>query len=274
MGIREEMAQLAHYASIMKSILPYDCVIMVTDRHKYLSCEASTSIHTRIHPGDPIKPGDPLEQTMSSGQPMTKVLTKEEYGFPVKLVTWPISDEQGQVIGAIAFAQNLANNLEMQDVSQTVASSTEEVTATTQEVAANAGNLAKQLSDLKGSSQTVLQHLKKTDDILKFITGIASRTNLLGLNASIESARAGEHGRGFSVVAGEIRKMSLDSEKSVKEIKDILQTIAGEILHMVDKINHAEGLSSAQALATQQISEAMEQLATAAETIQTVSKEI
>ncbi|WP_279286954.1 methyl-accepting chemotaxis protein [Heliobacterium chlorum] len=274
MGGQKEMEQLARYASIMRSILPYDCVIMVTDRHKYLTYEASRSINTRIHPGDPVKPGDPLEETMSSGQPMTKVLTKEEYGFPVKLVTRPVTDEQGQVIGTIAYAQNLANNLEMQDVSQTVASSTEEITATTQEVAANAGNLAKQLSDLKGSSQTVLQHLKKTDDILKFITGIASRTNLLGLNASIESARAGEHGRGFSVVAGEIRKMSLDSEKSVKEIKDILQTIAGEILHMVDKINQAEGLSSAQAQATQQISEAMEQLATAAETIQTVSKEI
>ena len=93
--------------------------------------------------------------------------------------------------------------------------------------------LVDNINDIRSKSENI-------SSIVTAIDSIAEQTNLLSLNASIEAARAGESGRGFSVVAEEIRKLADQSKASSKEIQKIIGTISKTTTKAVDCVREAE----------------------------------
>lgn len=89
--------------------------------------------------------------------------------------------------------------------------------------------LLKQMESLVNQSQEINQ-------ILSAIGAISQRTSILALNANIESARAGEHGKGFSVVANEVGNLASQTSKAVEQTRDILSSIQNEIAATTDMV--------------------------------------
>lgn len=92
-------------------------------------------------------------------------------------------------------------------------------------------------NDMAGRIQQLSNDTKQVKEVLAIISDIAEQTNLLALNAAIEAARAGEHGRGFAVVADEVRKLAERTQKSLVEIQSTINIIVQAIIETSEEMN-------------------------------------
>ena len=118
-------------------------------------------------------------------------------------------------------------------VSNNLAQATEEIiklTANVQETADIESEMARKIENLSSEANQV-------KEVLNVISDIADQTNLLALNAAIEAARAGEHGRGFAVVADEVRKLAERTQKSLVEIQSTINIMVQSINDSSEQMN-------------------------------------
>ncbi|WP_404317480.1 methyl-accepting chemotaxis protein [Bacillus lumedeiriae] len=146
----------------------------------------------------------------------------------------------------------------------------------------------KKMEEIQTSTQStasVVQSLSRKsteiEKIISLITNVADQTNLLALNAAIEAARAGEHGKGFAVVADEVRKLAVESGSAAGDIRQLIRAIQQEIEEVISAMQIAkefvsEGLAMAQESGSSfhEISKMISEVSTQAEEISAITEEV
>jgi methyl-accepting chemotaxis protein len=160
--------------------------------------------------------------------------------------------------------------------------------AVVQQTLARIKQLASAMQTTTQSIERLSQDTQRIDSVLDVIKSVAEQTNLLALNAAIEAARAGEQGRGFAVVADEVRALARRTQQSTTEIEGLIATLregtrrsvedmrqSGVLVtQTVQDANQTEGALAEIAIAVSQIFEMNQQIAAAAEQQTAVAEEI
>lgn len=196
---------------------------------------------------------------------------------------------------ATAMNEMSSTALEVSGYAKQAAESASEADIATQQGASIVSDTSESILQLSRHIEDAVNEVKQLEDstasietILSVINGIAEQTNLLALNAAIEAARAGEQGRGFAVVADEVRNLAQRTQESTSEIKnmiDVLQqgsmSVANvmsqsqdEATQCVDKAQSANEALSSISAAINQITDMNLQIASAAEEQSLVAEEV
>lgn len=212
-------------APIFQASIPADTSITIGDHEKIVAYFPGKKINLHLSPGMKIKPGTPADGVLKTGEPERTVVPSRLHGVEFTASLYPLKDEAGQVIGVLSLGIMHQNEEELLKISNKMTDSLDLVNENVGNVSGGALSLFSLTRDLMKSSEEAGKQVEKTNEVLSLIKQVAKQTNLLGLNASIEAARANEYGRGFNVVANEIRKLSQHTSTSAETIQETLEKI-------------------------------------------------
>ncbi|ENS4968647.1 methyl-accepting chemotaxis protein [Vibrio fluvialis] len=138
----------------------------------------------------------------------------------------------------------------------------------------NIDQLSTTLQSSQQSIASLNDHVEKIGGAVTIIQSIAEQTNLLALNAAIEAARAGEQGRGFAVVADEVRSLATRTHQSTEEITKVVSAIQAQMSLVISDIDQCNSQGQETLHASHQLDESLRQIITDMSTIQANSERI
>lgn len=146
----------------------------------------------------------------------------------------PLYDANGKIYGFVKFANDITAQVERRDAEASAAQLAHDIaketdvtanhgTQTVIETVAAVNEIANELTTVAEQIEGLNKQSEQISSIVQVIRSIADQTNLLALNAAIEAARAGEQGRGFAVVADEVRQLASRTSQATQEINNVVQ---------------------------------------------------
>lgn len=255
--VLQSFIQVAPY---FQMLVNDDITIGIYDTEKLLINIPAKTFSLNVAPGDPLLEGDIIAKAIHENKSQAMVVPADLFGVNLVSRATPVHDEHGKVIGGVGVGLNVDKANKLSEIAGSLSNVINDVTNTVQEMAESVNELATNLSFVSEKANEVTDSVDLIDKVSTVVRDIADQSNLLGLNAAIESARAGEHGRGFGVVADEIRKMATNSKDNVQEIQNITNQIKSVIEDLDKDIQKVNLESTTQSASIEELTATMEEI--------------
>lgn len=230
-----------------------------TDREKIIFYQPGTKIDLRIKPGTMLKGGNAISRAMGEKRRVMTRLDKSIYGQVLIAIAVPIFNREREVIGSVCAYETIEQQEALKEMAANLTSSISVLASTSEEIFAQTQQAATTSKELARFAEESQLKVKETNEVLKMIKTVSDQTNLLGLNAAIEAARVGELGRGFGVVAEEIRKLAATSSESIKKGEIIVRAIQEQSAGTTKQVHQMDSVISQIAEAISHLTEAVQQ---------------
>lgn len=152
------------------------------------------------------------------------------------------------------------NQYELKNMGKSIGESLDQMSASMEELSSSAVTVSENQQSLNKEIKNIKELSSKIHEIIGSIKSIAEQTNMLGLNAAIEAARAGEYGRGFGVVANEIRKLSDSSKETAVKVVDLTKNIQDSVSKTLESSDQTSKTTENQAAAIEQINSGLQEV--------------
>lgn len=246
----------------------------MSDTGKFLKVVNSQNINMNASPGDPLRPGGAAYECIKAKDVVSLIVSKEVFGVEIKATGIPVKDDQNKIVGSIVLVKSLKKHYEISNLSDLLSNDLKIISEGSNKIAVGINNAVQASDKIALEVKEAESNTKDTDNILNFIKTIASQTNMLGLNAAIEASHAGEQGKGFSVLAQEIRKMSNSSNKSINEINLILKKIRTSVMNISGSVTVTSDSFKDQLAQIKEITASIKDISSTALILKELSKKI
>lgn len=259
MGEKTMLDYLVKVAPLINRFTLADIGVAVCNHEKWLIYIPAKSLKITIKAGDPVLPEDVAYQAMQQKDRITMEVDESLYGISYIATGLPILNDDGEVLGAIVTSENLQRQELLFSTAREIQGFLQNIQGTIQEIAAEAQELSATSEELRSVTEDATVKVESTTGILDTVKQISKRTNLIGLNASIEAARVGEYGQGFNVVANEVRNLSQMTNNSTAEIGQIINLIKEAIDSIDSATQMVSEVSQSQAEKLSEINDVLEE---------------
>lgn len=243
-----------------------DLGFSITNTEKFLLIQNTDKLKSNVKSGDKIPKGSAAYECLRKKDVVNIVVPKEVFGIAIETIGIPVFVD-GNVEGTIVITMStdkVEKREKMSNLANTLSTALTQMSSNAVEMSTTFQQINEANSSIESFIKETKDNSKKTDEVLSFIQGIAKQTNLLGLNAAIESARAGEYGKGFGVVSAEIRKLSNSTKDSINEINETLNNIQNSINEIYEKFQSSSTLLENQTAGLEEITATIEELTSTA----------
>ncbi|MFK3937574.1 methyl-accepting chemotaxis protein [Alkalihalobacillus sp. NPDC078783] len=239
---------VVNFAPIIKDTLGPTAAMGVIDTEKFVYFAPSTILNIDVEVGKTrLDRHDVYVRAIKGEHIISKTMDPAIFGVAVVTSVTPIRDlETSEIVGLISLSRTLEHQEKLDTELGKLNEVIDALQGKVQHVAAQAEELSATSSDISQQANNANKNSRKIGEVVQLIEQISTQTNLLGLNAAIEAARSGEAGKGFGVVADEIRKLSINTKEAVQTIGKSLTEIQSSIEKLSTNINEISASSEEQ----------------------------
>ena len=272
--MNEKLQQFINWVPMLKQMTNIDATIAVWDTNGIVqACYPAKGFKLDFEIGYELADkSDALYEVMKTGKQVINKLPKEVFGIGVEASITPIYDGR-EVVGAVTVGVSTDNREDILNSASNLSHSIEKTEQYILSITKGTKELAEHMSQVQAIADIVKAQVEEANQVVAEIQKNASYSNILALNASIESARAGQAGRGFAVVSDEMGKFAKMSGEAAAKINQNLAEILSSLNTVQSSIDHSVTIVEDQEQAIDELNKVFANVTVTAEEVTKMCKQ-